>query len=86
MNSPPIANDDTAATNQDQSVIINVLTNDTDSDGTLDVTSVAVITPASNGTTVANLDGTVTYTPNTGYTGGDTFGYTVNDNQGATLK
>jgi len=80
---PPVANDDAANTDEDQDVVIDVLTNDTD-DGTLDVTSVVITTPATNGTAVASLDGTVTYTPNANFNGNDSFAYTVNDDQGAT--
>ncbi|MEO0878538.1 MAG: Ig-like domain-containing protein, partial [Pseudomonadota bacterium] len=45
------------------------------------LTVTAVGAPA-NGTVVINADGTVTYTPNPGFTGGDSFTYTVSDGNG----
>lgn len=42
----------------------------------LDLNSIAITTPPTNGTaTVNNLNGTITYTPNTGYLGPETFTY-----------
>ena len=41
-NNPPVANDDSATTNQDTAVTINVVANDTDVNGDLDPTSVAI--------------------------------------------
>ena len=35
------------------------------------------VTPGSHGTVVMNGDGTVTYTPNTGFSGNDSYAYTV---------
>ncbi|NKQ41793.1 MAG: DUF1566 domain-containing protein [Sulfurovum sp.] len=60
-----------------------VLDNDSDSDGALDSSSVAVVANSTNGTTVVNGDGSISYTPDAGYTGTDTFTYTVNDDEGA---
>ena len=58
---------------------------DTDADGALDLTTVSIISAASNGgTTVNPLTGVVTYTPNNGFVGQDVFTYTVNDNDGGT--
>lgn len=69
--------DDTATTTPDTPVAVNVLGNDTDTDGdTLTVTGVG--TPAHGGA-VDNGDGTVTYTPDAGYCGDDSFSYTVSD-------
>jgi hypothetical protein len=41
------------------------------------------VTPPVNGTAIPNGDGRVTYTPAAGFTGVDTFKYTVADSQGA---
>jgi FtsP/CotA-like multicopper oxidase with cupredoxin domain len=82
-NSPPVANDDSATTTQDTAVTINVLNNDVDSDGTLDPTTVTLVNSPIYGQAVANLDGTITHSPNQGFTGGDSFSYTVKDNDGA---
>ena len=83
-NTAPVANDDSDSTTIDNSVTTNVVANDTDSDGTIDVTSVSIVTAAGNGSAVPNGDGTVTYTPDASWTGTDTYGYTVDDDQGAT--
>jgi Flp pilus assembly protein TadG len=79
---PPIANNDSATTIQDIAVTINVLGNDTDPNGDA-LTVTAVGTPA-NGTVTNNGDGTVTYTPNPGFVGADSFTYTINDGNGGT--
>ena len=84
MNTPPVANNDTATTDENTPVDINVIANDTDSDGTIDPATVIITGNPANGTAVANANGTVTYTPDNGFDGTDTFTYTVNDNEGAT--
>ncbi|MCU0305044.1 MAG: Ig-like domain-containing protein [Thermoanaerobaculales bacterium] len=65
-----------------------IVANDEDLDGTIDPTSVVITTGATTqrgGTVVNNGDGTITYDPpNPGFTGTDTFQYTVDDNVGAT--
>jgi hypothetical protein len=76
-NDPPDARDDTARTVQGVPVTIPVLANDIDIDG--DPLTVTAVTPGSNGTVVINADNTVTYTPNAGFFGTDTFTYTVSD-------
>jgi hypothetical protein len=59
-------------------VNINVVANDFDMEG--DALTVTSNTQPANGTLVNNGDGTFTYTPNTGFTGVDTFTYTICDN------
>ncbi|MCG8607958.1 Ig-like domain-containing protein, partial [bacterium] len=84
-NNPPVAVDDAANTLQGVSVEIDVTGNDSDSDGTLDPASIAIITPSGNGTAVADAGtGLVSYTPDPTFVGEDSFAYTVNDNLGAT--
>ncbi|MBL9123977.1 MAG: tandem-95 repeat protein, partial [Planctomycetaceae bacterium] len=85
VNDAPTANNDNAVTNQDVPVIINILANDTDPDSPIDPSSVVIVTPPANGTTSINpVTGAVTYTPNPGFTGTNTFTYTVKDTAGAT--
>ncbi|HGY57155.1 MAG TPA: tandem-95 repeat protein [Caldithrix abyssi] len=80
MNDAPTAVDDTSATDEETSVSINVISNDSDVDG--DAVSVsAVFTPAS-GSAVDNGDGTVTYTPNQDFFGADSFQYSISDGNG----
>ncbi|MBM3186901.1 MAG: cadherin-like domain-containing protein, partial [Bacteroidetes bacterium] len=73
------ANDDASSTNQNTAVTINVLANDTDPENNISVSTVTIVQQAQNGIATANMDGTVTYTPNTGFFGGDNFNYQVCD-------
>ena len=80
VNDPPIANPDNATTPEDVPVVINVLGNDTDVDGNIDPTTVAVVSGPTNGTvTVDPITGAITYTPNPNYNGTDVFTYTICD-------
>ena len=81
---PPVANDDSDTTLQDTPVTTNVVANDSDPDGDLDPATVAIVSNASNGNAVSNGDGTVTYTPNGGFFGADSYTYNVQDNNGNT--
>ncbi len=83
-NVPPVANDDSGTTGQGISLPITVTANDTDSDGSIDITTVSVVSAPANGVTTVNaVSGVITYAPNSGYSGVDTFTYTVKDDQGA---
>jgi|GEM_PF-6927377 len=82
VNTTPVANPDAALTQQDTSVTLDVLANDSDEDN--DVLSVATTRPGVNGRVDVNPSGTVTYTPNAGFFGNDTFIYTVNDGRQGT--
>ena len=79
VNDAPVANDDGATTTSETDVIISVLDNDTDSDGTVDNTSVVKVSDPAGGDAVLNAGGTFTYTPDAGFDGIDTFSYTVED-------
>ncbi|MFC1640766.1 Ig-like domain-containing protein [Patescibacteria group bacterium] len=80
---PPVAVDDAETTNVDIPVDVDVLANDSDSDGWLIMSSVNVTSNPTNGSTNVNAtSGVITYTPNSGYTGSDTFEYEVCDNDG----
>ena len=83
INDAPVANNDSATTNEDTAVVIDVLANDTDVDPT-DTLSVQSVTEGANGIVVVNGDNTVTYTPNAAYTGDDSFTYTISDGNGGT--
>lgn len=79
-NTSPSATNDLATTVQNEAVTINVLANDTDSDGdTLFVSSVA---DPPSGSTTNNGGGTVTYVPDLGFSGIDSFEYTISDGNG----
>lgn len=75
--SPPVAADDAATTDEDTTVLVDVLSNDSDPDGnTLTVSSV---TNPPHGTTSIALDGRVVYEPDPGYAGSDSFSYSISD-------
>lgn len=89
VNTPPVAGNDafTAPLRKTTSYtaqIFNVLANDRDPDGTLDVASVTLVGSTSAGGAVSvNANGTVSYTPKQKFTGVETFKYQVKDNRGA---
>jgi VCBS repeat-containing protein len=66
---------------EDNSVTINVLDNDSDIDGDT-ITLDSIITNPSNGSVTINDDGTITYNPNADYYGVDSFVYKINDGNG----
>ena len=74
--------DDSATTDENVAVTIDVLANDTDADR--DSFSVIEVGTAANGVASINADGTVEYTPNGGFIGTDSFTYTVEDEAGNT--
>ncbi len=84
VNNNPLALDDGLATDVNTPVLFNVLANDSDPDGdTLIVTSVG--TPVS-GNLVWTSDGSMFYTPKTGFNGVETFSYTISDGRGGTAS
>jgi hypothetical protein len=77
-----LAQDDAAETVEDTMVLINVLQNDSDDTG-LDVGSVTVVTQPTNGSvSVDSESGEIAYTPAAGFSGTDSFTYTVADLDG----
>lgn len=79
-NRPPVAQDDAVTVAMDAAATIAVLSNDSDPDGNA-LTVAAVTTPA-HGTAVVSGNAVV-YTPSTGYSGSDSFSYTIDDGAGA---
>ena len=77
----PMAVSDTATLQANQSATINVLANDTSAGGTLNSASIKIVVPPAHGTAVV-MNGKVVYTPTMGYSGLDTFQYSVQDNLG----
>jgi hypothetical protein len=82
-NLSPTTSDDTASADVGASVDIAVLDNDSDPDGTLDNTTVTIMTPPANGTLADDGNGLLTYTHDGTATTSDSFTYTVADNLGA---
>ena len=81
VNDPPLALDDSATTSENTPVIIYVLNNDSDADG--DTLTVQSVTQGSYGS-VINNGSDVTYSPNSGSHGTDSFTYTASDGNGGT--
>jgi uncharacterized repeat protein (TIGR01451 family)/gliding motility-associated-like protein len=80
--SKPVAIDDVAKTSFNTPVDINILLNDKEDGSPFQKNSVEIIDKPLHGTIRVNADGTVTYTPFSGYTGTDTFTYRVKDANG----
>ncbi|GBE93521.1 Ig-like domain-containing protein [Nostoc cycadae] len=77
VNETPTARNDSTTTTDIQPVIINVLTNDSDPDS--NPLTINSFTNPTTGNLVRNNDNTFTYTPQIGFTGADSFTYTVSD-------
>jgi hypothetical protein len=76
----PQAGADTATTAEGTPITINVLANDSDADG--DTLSITGTTDPSHGSISITDDDRILYTPEAGYTGEDTFSYSVSDGNG----
>ncbi|MEM6487161.1 MAG: Ig-like domain-containing protein, partial [Pseudomonadota bacterium] len=82
VNNPPVTVDDSYTTAPATAVSGNVLTNDSDPEGTA-LTALLDSGP-SNGALTLNTDGSFTYTPNPGFQGSDSFTYRASDGSAAT--
>ncbi|MBI1729608.1 tandem-95 repeat protein [Candidatus Acetothermia bacterium] len=80
VNHPPVAKSDSVTTNEDQSVTLDVLANDSDPDGTNP--TIASFTLPAHGSLTCSA--TCTYTPSLNYNGSDSFNYTIKDAANAT--
>ncbi|MBD3668371.1 MAG: tandem-95 repeat protein [Kangiella sp.] len=78
-NSPPVANDDEITTLSGSAVTVDVLANDTDTDG--DTLNIESFTNGSYGTVVQSGNNLV-YTPESNYAGTDSFAYIISDGNG----
>jgi gliding motility-associated-like protein len=92
LNIPPVAVNDNSTTSKNKAVTIAVTQNDTDMDGTIDVTKVDLNTTLAGiqnsnemtqGTYSVSNTGIVTYTPANNFTGIAALNYMVSDNVGA---
>ncbi|HEY7636382.1 MAG TPA: cadherin-like domain-containing protein [Gemmatimonadales bacterium] len=80
-NRNPNASNDAATTPQGSSVVINVLSNDSDPDG--DALTVSAVTQPANGSAAISGSGqNVTYTPPADFSGSASFSYTASDGKG----
>ena len=80
-NDAPSAVNDSATVDEDGSVVINVLANDSDMDG--DSISIFTTLAAAHGTVTVNGDNTLTYSPAANYNGSDEFYYMMQDPSGS---
>ena len=79
-NNAPVATDDNYSTDQDTTLNVaapGTLGNDTDADG--DPLSAVQLSSPANGAATLNSNGSLSYTPNAGFTGDDSFTYAAND-------
>lgn len=72
---PAVAANDTAATAKNTPITLSVLANDNPGNST--ITTVVVSGNPAHGTAIVNSDKTITYAPDNGYTGYDSFAYTI---------
>jgi len=82
VNEPPTAEDDYATILEDNSIIIDVLANDTDSEDGMPTLNTITIQPTHGTATI--IGDQIEYTPNPEYNGIDAFEYQVIDNGGLT--
>ncbi|MFT3740215.1 MAG: Ig-like domain-containing protein [Breznakibacter sp.] len=78
-NEAPEPQDDTASTNEDTPVIINVLQNDTDPQNNLLPSTLTIVAQPTKGTVQILADHTVRYSPDTNIYGDDSFEYEICD-------
>ncbi len=81
-NDPPVASNDSVVVAESSSAAIMVLVNDSDPND--DPLTISALGQGANGVAIINGDGTITYTPNAGFTGTDSFAYTIADGNGGT--
>ncbi len=87
VNDDPVAQDDSATTTENTALNgSSVLSNDSDVDNDTLTVSSTPVSDVSNGSLALYSDGTYNYTPNTDYSGSDSFIYLVNDGQGGTAQ
>ncbi|PHI18042.1 hypothetical protein CEQ90_19995, partial [Lewinellaceae bacterium SD302] len=77
VNDAPDAMDDAPMVDEDDTLVDNVVTNDTDVDGP--DTLITLVTDVTNGTLTLNPDGSYTYVPDADYNGPDSFAYSYCD-------
>ena len=79
---PPTTVADTGSGLQGDNINIAVLDNDQAEQGQLDPATLTVVRDPASGQVTVNADGTLTYVPNSGFVGTDTFEYTIADTVG----
>lgn len=80
----PVANDDQAELDEDGSLNLDVLSNDSDVDD--DLLELQAVGEPAHGVAAIGAAGTIVYTPEADYSGPDSFRYTVTDPTGLTAE
>mgnify|MGYP002639406173 CR=1 FL=1 len=75
----PRVNDDRAKVKMNQAEVIDILDNDKDRDSEIRNARVEIVEAPASGTLTIGADNKVTYTPNAGFTGNDSFKYRLYD-------
>jgi hypothetical protein len=80
---PPMLADDHGVTAVNTPVDINLVANDADADGRIDLKSVTLLTQPEHGIATVNPQtGVCTYAPGVGFAGNDKFSYQLQDDEG----
>ena len=82
VNDAPVAMDDYAQTMINSSITVTISENDFDVEQSLDLASINITNAADNGTIMVPGDGSITYTPDSGFYGTDYLYYTIADTAG----
>ncbi len=78
-NEAPAGVDDVAEVDEDNSISIDVLSNDTDPQGNIDPNTLTLLSVSQNGALSVQSEGLIVYTPNQNFFGEDEFDYQVCD-------
>lgn len=82
LNHTPTVTDDAVTTDEDVSVVVDVLANDLDEDG--DALTLTIAAQPDEGVASVTADGEVEYVPSSGFVGQTSFEYQLEDEFGAT--
>jgi VCBS repeat-containing protein len=82
----PVAEDASAVTDRDLPVMVGLLEAVSDVDGDLDASTLRLTSSPASGQAALHPDGTATYTPNAGFTGGDSFTYEICDTRAVCVE
>ena len=83
VNDPPVAVEDRVTLDGRGSMKLYLATNDTDVDGAVVPGTLTILSPPRQGQVRVGPSGSVTYTPDPGFSGRDAFSYVVWDDRGA---
>lgn len=79
---PSAGDDDLGSVQAGQSISGDLLANDTDGDGALDAGSISIVAAPAGGSVTLSVNGQIVYAARAGFSGADSFTYSVADDQG----